>query len=70
MALTRSIHKRLVLGFALALLTRCASAPSAHAPPVSFHNPQVRPDVPAITVLAPADAQLVPVVQQLRNELK
>jgi len=26
--------------------------------------------VPAITVLAPADAQLVPVVQQLRNELE
>ena len=70
MALTRSIHTRLALGLALALLAGCASAPSTHTPAVSFRNPQVRADVPAITVLAPADAQLVPVVQQLRNELE
>ena len=80
MALTRWIQKRrlqapvalsrLVLGWALALSAGCASAPSTRAPTVSFQNPQLRADVPAITVLAPADAQLVPVVQQLRNELE
>jgi hypothetical protein len=70
LALTRAIHTRLALGLALALSAGCASAPSTPTPAVSFHNPSVRPNVPAITVLAPADAQLVPVVQQLRHELE
>ena len=80
MALTRSIHtrclrasralSRLASGVALLLLAGCAGAPSTHAPSVSFQNPAPRPDVPAISVLAPADAQLLPVVQQLRNELQ
>jgi putative ABC transport system substrate-binding protein len=77
LALTRRIHRRcppgalsgLVLGVALAL-SGCASAPNARTPAVSFPNPAQRADVPAITVLAPADAQLLPVVQQLRNELE
>lgn len=51
-------------------LAGCSTATVAQAPPVQFTNPEVRGNVPVITVLAPADAQLVPVVNQLRNELE
>ena len=52
----------------------CAAACTAPTPggvsAVQFDNPQARRDVPAISVLAPPDAQLLPVVKQLRNELE
>jgi putative ABC transport system substrate-binding protein len=51
-------------------LTGCAPAAVTEAPAVHFNNPKVRGNVPTITVLAPADSQLVPVVNQLRNELE
>lgn len=47
----------------------CAATTVTEAAAVQFSNPKVRGDVPVITVLAPPDAQLVPVVDQLRNEL-
>jgi putative ABC transport system substrate-binding protein len=55
---------------ALLVLGGCTAATVAEAPAVQFHNPKVRGNVPVVTVLAPADAQLVPVVNQLRNELE
>jgi hypothetical protein len=51
-------------------VTGCAVATVADVPVVKFENPKARREVPAISVLAPADAQLVPVVKQLRNELE
>jgi hypothetical protein len=66
------MFSRLLLGWGLGLLLLggCAVAPTTRAPAVTFDNPKPRADVPTITVLAPADAQLVPVVEQLRNELE
>lgn len=55
---------------AVLALVGCAAATVTEAPAVQFTNPKARGDVPVITVLAPADAQLVPVVNQLRNELE
>jgi putative ABC transport system substrate-binding protein len=57
-------------GLGLVLLASCAVSPVAEAPGVQFENPKTRREVPAITVFAPADTQLVPVVKQLRNELQ
>ncbi|MEO8182973.1 MAG: hypothetical protein ABI895_29425 [Deltaproteobacteria bacterium] len=58
----------LSIGGALAM--GCAVGTVADAPPVKFENPKARREVPVISVLAPAAAQLVPVVEQLRNELE
>ncbi|HKO92652.1 MAG TPA: hypothetical protein VJU61_15965 [Polyangiaceae bacterium] len=60
----------LLLSLGQSALAGCAVATVADAPAVKFENPKARRDVPAISVLAPADAQLVPVVKQLRNELE
>jgi hypothetical protein len=55
---------------ALLLVLGCAGSPVAETRAVHFDNPGSRRDVPAITVLAPPDTQLLPVVRQLRNELQ
>jgi hypothetical protein len=55
---------------ALALGLACTSSTVTPTAAVQFTNPATRKDVPTITVLAPPDAQLLPVVKQLRNELE
>jgi hypothetical protein len=60
----------LVLSASGALSTGCAVTNLRDAPLVQFENPKVRRAVPVISILAPADAQLVNVVKQLRNELE
>ncbi len=68
----RGSGRLLVTGALAALLCMlgCAAGTVSEAPAVHFSNPQLRGTVPVITVLAPEDAQLVPVVNQLRNELE
>ncbi len=57
--------------FAFALLALgCAASSPVGAEAVRFTNSARRPDLPAVSVLAPPDAKLVPVVRQLRNELE
>ena len=81
MALTHSLHtsrKAFLHVFAvissywlgLTLALSCARAPVATAPAMRFENRAPRAELPTISVLAPADPQLVPVVKQLRNELE
>lgn len=55
---------------ALALTVSCGLGQTGTAPSVEIHNPSRRPELPAIAVLAPADAKLVGVVDQLRQELE
>ena len=57
-----------VIGALLAL--GCAASSPAGAEAVRFTNSARRPALPAVSVLAPPDAKLVPVVRQLRNELE
>ena len=60
----------LLLALGCSTLAGCAVATVAETSAVMFENPKARREVPAISVLAPADPQLVPVVTQLRNELE
>lgn len=59
-----------VCSVALALGMGCGLGHKGTASRVEFHNPSRRPELPAVAVLAPADARLVAVVEQLRQELE
>jgi putative ABC transport system substrate-binding protein len=73
MVLSRALRNtwvRLALWTTLLGCGACTPKPSQPSARVEFSNPERRAELPAISVFAPADARLLPVVDTLRQELE
>jgi hypothetical protein len=66
----RNTWVRLALWATLLGCSACTPKPTQPIAHVEFSNPERRAELPAISVFAPADARLLPVVDTLRQELE